>query len=65
MCWGAWLPFTLFSAQTQGDVHSALFSLTFLGSGPKHQDIPAHHPCSSTSVQKKKARFKGPEAKWE
>lgn len=44
---------TLFSAQTQGDLHSAHFSLTFLGSGPEHQDIPTHHPCESSSVQKK------------
>lgn len=63
---GEWLCFTLFSAQTHRDLDSALFSLAFLGSGPKHQDVLTHHPCSSTSVQEKKgkiqkARFKGPE----
>lgn len=51
---GGWLHFTLFSAQTHRDLDSALFSLAFLGSGPKHQDVLTHHPCSSTSVQEKK-----------
>lgn len=59
----SWLSSTLFSAQTQRDLHSAHSSLTFFGSGPEHQDVPTHHPCKSSDMQRKKTRFKGPEGK--
>lgn len=55
----SWLSSALFSAQTQRDLHSAHCSLTFLGSGPEHQDIPTHRPCESSSVQKKGQDSKG------
>lgn len=55
----SWLSSTLFTAQTEGDLHSAHSSLTFFGSGPEHQDIPTHHPCESSGVQKKGLDSKG------
>lgn len=55
--------FYIVQCSDTGDLHSDHSSLTFFGSGPEHQDIPTHHPCESSAVQKKRARFKGPEAK--